>query len=100
MDISLIAIGCTIGGFLVGILTFGRNRDKDVRAEATRTAVIETKLDNISSGVKSIQDDFKDNVKLLDEYSKRLTIVEESVKSAHKRVDGIILNPIQMEVTR
>ncbi|MCZ8535492.1 hypothetical protein [Psychrobacillus psychrodurans] len=95
-----IALLCTVGGFLIGILTFGRNRDKDVRAEATRTAVIETKLDNIGAGITSIQKDFKDNTKVMEEFSKRLTIVEESTKSAHKRIDSVILTPTQMEVTR
>jgi hypothetical protein len=84
---AMIGIACTLLGLLIGILSFGRNRDKDIRADATRTAIIETKLDNISTGVKSIQDDLKENSKEMDDFSKRLTIVEESTKSAHKRID-------------
>lgn len=84
---ALIGIGCSIIGLLVGILTFGRNRDKDVRAEAARTAVIETKLDSINAGVESIRIDFKANEKQMEILTERVTRVEESTKQAHHRID-------------
>lgn len=82
-----IGMSCTVCGLLIGVLTFGRSRDKDVRAEATRTAIIETKLDNISLGVTSIQVDFKANETKMDELTEKVIRVEESAKQAHKRID-------------
>ncbi|TQR20440.1 hypothetical protein [Psychrobacillus vulpis] len=86
---TLIGIGCTVLGLLIGILTFGRNRDKDVKADAAKTAVIETKLDTISNGVESIRIDLKANEKQMDVLSERVARVEESSKHAHKRIDNI-----------
>ncbi|MFD0825869.1 hypothetical protein ACT8ZR_09340 [Neobacillus sp. M.A.Huq-85] len=83
----LIGIVCTIIGAIVGVLTYNRNRDKDVRNDAADTAVIRTKLDNISSGIDSIRIDIKANEKRVSELSERVIRVEESTKSAHKRLD-------------
>lgn len=84
-----ISILCTIIGLLIGILTFNRNRDKDVKSDASNSAVIQTKLENIDQGVKSIQIDIKANEKRVSELSERVIRVEESSKQAHKRIDTI-----------
>lgn len=86
---ALIAVGCTIVGLLFGMMTYGKNRDKDIRADATRTAVIETKLDNISKGVNDIIADFKETKKEMETFSKGLTEVTASDKSAHLRIDDL-----------
>jgi hypothetical protein len=48
-EVMTIEIGVlfAIGSFLLGLLTFNRNRDKDVHKDALESAVIRTKLDNI-----------------------------------------------------
>ncbi|MFJ8065857.1 hypothetical protein ACIQYS_14600 [Psychrobacillus sp. NPDC096426] len=86
---AFIGIGCTMLGLLIGLLTFGRNRDKDVKADAAKTAVIETKLDTISNGVESIRIDLKANEKQMDVLSERVARVEEGSKHVHKRIDNI-----------
>jgi hypothetical protein len=40
-----------VGGLLIGFFTFNRSRDNDVKNDASESAVIKTKLDNISSGI-------------------------------------------------
>lgn len=85
---AFIGFGCTALGLLIGLLTFGRNRDKDVKADAAKTAVIETKLDTISNGVESIRIDLKANEKQMDVIAERVARVEESSKHAHKRIDN------------
>jgi septal ring factor EnvC (AmiA/AmiB activator) len=84
-----ISILCGLVGLLIGILTFSRNRDRDVKTEASKSAVIETKLDSINRGVETIQIDMKANEKRLTELSERVIRVEESSKQAHKRIDYI-----------
>ncbi|WP_342566646.1 hypothetical protein MKY09_11230 [Psychrobacillus sp. FSL K6-4046] len=86
-----IGMGCTVLGFLVGLLTYSRNRDKDVKAEAARTAVIETKLDNIIKGVEVIQRELKALEKQREILSERLTRVEESNKQASRRLEDLTL---------
>lgn len=86
---TFIGFGCTVLGLLIGLLAFGRNRDKDVKADAAKTAVIETKLDTISNGVESIRIDLKANEKQMDVLAERVARVEESSKHAHKRIDNL-----------
>jgi septal ring factor EnvC (AmiA/AmiB activator) len=87
----LITVGCTVGAFVIGYLTFKRERDKDVKSDASHSAVIQTKLENIDQGVRSIQIDMKANEKRVSELSERVIRVEESSKQAHKRIDSIEL---------
>jgi hypothetical protein len=87
--LTVIGLLCTITGVVIGIFTFSRNRDKDVKTDASRSAVIETKLDNINRGVESIRIDIKANELKVNELSERVIRVEESTKSAHKRLDII-----------
>ncbi|MEH7342773.1 hypothetical protein V7122_02615 [Bacillus sp. JJ1532] len=87
--VAVIGLLCTLLGAVIGILTFSRNRDKDVRTDASESAVIKTKLDNINAGVESIRIDIKANEKQTLALSERVTRVEESSKQAHKRLDKI-----------
>lgn len=85
----LISLLSGLVGIIIGIATFNRNRDKDVKQDAARQAVMETKLDAISSGVLTIQVDLKAHEKKWDDMDTRLVRVEESSKSAHKRIDTL-----------
>lgn len=85
----LIGLAGTLIGIFIGLATFSRNRDKDVKQDAARQAVMETKLDAISSGVLTIQVDLKAHEKKWDDMDTRLVRVEESSKSAHKRIDTL-----------
>jgi peptidoglycan hydrolase CwlO-like protein len=87
--VPVLTVLCTVLSLIVGFLTFNRNRDKDVKSDASESAVIKTKLDTISSGIDSIRIDIKANEKRVSELSERLIRNEESVKSAHKRIDKL-----------
>ncbi|WP_162878740.1 hypothetical protein [Peribacillus butanolivorans] len=54
---------CTATGAVLGLLTFSRNRKNDIKSnvknDATESAIIKTKLDNIGQFVDSIRIDFK-----------------------------------------
>lgn len=91
MEISIPLIGllCAGCGGLIAFFTFNRNRDKDVRSDATENAVIRTKLDNIYIGVDSIRNEMKDSANRVDGLSERVIRVEESSKQAHKRLDDL-----------
>lgn len=88
MQIEL-GIAIAIGSFVIGYFTFRANRDKDVKKDAADAAVTNTKLDHIGSGVDSIRIDMKANDKRLEKLSEQVIRVEESAKSAHKRIDKI-----------
>lgn len=76
-------------GMLLTLLTFSRNRDKDVKTDASESAVIRTKLDNIGQAVDLIRIDNKASEQRWSIFSERLIRVEESSKQAHKRLDEI-----------
>lgn len=84
-----ISILCTIIGLLIGFLTFNRNRDKDVKGEAFKNAVIETKLDNISQSVNSIVVDLRASELRWNNLEKEVARIDESNKSVHKRLDNL-----------
>jgi hypothetical protein len=87
--ISVIGLICTVGGLIIGFFTFNRNRDKDVKTDATESAIIKTKLDNIGLSVDSIRIDFKASDQRWTALSERVIRNEESVKQAHKRIDQL-----------
>jgi septal ring factor EnvC (AmiA/AmiB activator) len=88
---TVISIGflCLLVGTFIGFLTFNRNRDKDVRSDASESAVIRTKLDAIGQSVDSIRIELRANEQRWNSLSETVIRVEESTKQAHKRIDKI-----------
>lgn len=84
-----IGLICTVVGVVISYFAFTRNRDNDVKKDASENAVISTKLDTIASDVKSIRIDMKTEQLARMELSERVTRVEESSKQAHKRIDKL-----------
>src|SRR5690625_4001457 len=64
-------------------------RNKEVRDDASREAVIETKLDAIGNGVDNIRIDLRANERNTALLTERVTRNEESTKQAHKRLDEL-----------
>ena len=85
----LVGIICTVIGAWIGVATFSRNRDKDVRMDATESAVVRTKLDSIGQGVDSIRIDMRAGELRVSDLTERVIRVEESTKQAHKRIDNL-----------
>ena len=82
---ALISI-CTLG---LGFVAARRNFKTEVKQDTTEMTTVIVKLENIQGGISEIKTDvkgIKDDVKSLD---RRVTIVEESTKSAQKRIDEI-----------
>lgn len=81
------------GGFVMNYVNFHGARDKGIAEEtretAQQSAKISTKLDHISVGVDNLRIDLKANEKHLASINERVVRVEESSKSAHRRIDGI-----------
>ena len=79
----------TLSGFVLSYLAFQHNRDKEIRKDADSGAVIRTKLDSIGKGVDDIRIDLKANDKQISRLGKEIVRVDESAKSAHKRIDKL-----------
>ena len=85
MESISVALACTLLGAVVSFLTFQRNKGHDIRADPREEAETKTKLDYIAPAVDEIRLDNRE----MKEFNTRLIRVEESTKSAHKRIDGI-----------
>lgn len=88
MDINtgvLIAlIGCIVG--LAGWL---RNHDSDQEKETSNMTTVIVKLENIRGSISDLKLDLKRTAEDLQSIDRRLTVVEESTKQAHKRINEI-----------
>ncbi|ULM98818.1 hypothetical protein L8956_09085 [Peribacillus frigoritolerans] len=91
--ITIIGLLCTATGVVLGLLTLNRNKKNDFKSnvenDATESAIIRTKLDNIGQSVDSIRIDFKASDQRWTALSERVIRNEESAKQAHKRIDKI-----------
>lgn len=71
-----------------GLMGLRRNQRQDDEKEATTMTTMIVKLENISMGISEIKSEMN-NIKCdLNTQRERLVIVEESCKSAHKRIDN------------
>lgn len=89
MDDISIGLACTLFGAILSFLAFQRNKGHDIRADTKEEAETKTKLDYIATAVDEIRLDNKARDREINEFNTRLIRVEESTKSAHKRIDGI-----------
>ncbi|WP_107951726.1 hypothetical protein [Lysinibacillus parviboronicapiens] len=62
---------------------------KDSKNQGTSEASIFSKVDYIAQGVDDIKLDLKDQARKIESQNERLIRVEESAKSAHKRLDKV-----------
>ena len=79
-----------------GISSKSRNDKKDTEQEtedraATHTLLM-TKLENIADDVKDIKRDYRETNAEVQNLRERVIAVEQSLKSYHKRLDGIKTN--------
>jgi len=89
MENISIQVLCTIGGFVVALITLQRKSNKDIRADTKEEAETKAKLDYISKGVDDIRIDIKAQQRDIQELKERVIKNEASLKSAHKRIDNL-----------
>ena len=89
MENISVSVLCTIGGFVVALITLQRKSNKDIRADTKEEAETKAKLDYISKGVDDIRIDIKAQQRDIQELKERVIKNEASLKSAHKRIDNI-----------
>jgi hypothetical protein len=83
--ISIVAVLFTIYQGLSGMR---RTQTRDDKNEATQLTTVIVKLENIGMGIAEIKNELISVKADSKETRERLVIVEESAKSAHKRLDA------------
>ena len=74
---------------LIAAVALFRNLKGDTKQDAGQMMEIIVKLENINEGVKDIKSEVKDIRTDMDKTKERLVVVEQSLKSAHKRIDTL-----------
>ena len=78
-----------IGGLIFGIITAVRNKKTDDTKEGKEDGIVLTELGYIKSGIDDIKHKQFEQDKQNLNFVKELTVVEESTKQAHKRIDKL-----------
>ena len=79
----------SILSLLIAAIALARNLRLDTKSDQTELTTVIVKLENINDNIKEVKIDMKDIISDIDKVKERLTAVEASAKSAHKRIDGL-----------
>ena len=75
--------------FLVAAFALARNLKLDTKSDQTELTTVIVKLETINDNVKEVKNDIQDVKSDIESLKQRVTVVEQSAKSAHKRIDGL-----------
>ena len=88
IEVSVIVSGVSIAAALYfGILNVRRQNKSDDKSEATQTATIIVKLEDISRDTNDIKNELKDLKTDVKSHTEQIVRLDESLKSAWKRIN-------------
>ncbi len=86
---TLIAVAGTLSGIGLGWAGKSRSSRHDAASDATKDAELRTNMEYIKRGIDDVRVEQKVQGQRFDQLSERVTRVEESTKSAHRRIDRV-----------
>jgi len=91
MELTNVLIGCicALAALLLSAIAALRNKKKDDEAEGAKDGVMMTVIGYIKAGIDDIKTIQREQGRTIEDLSGRMVRVEESTKSAHKRIDAI-----------
>ncbi|MHA6484454.1 hypothetical protein ACX1C1_21390 [Paenibacillus sp. strain BS8-2] len=89
MIFALIAVAGTLSGLWLGWTGKSRTVKQDTAAEVAQDITIKSDMEYLKRGVDDIRFEQRTQGQRIDAMSERLTRVEESTKSAHRRIDRV-----------
>ncbi len=88
IEIALLISGISLAfGIYSGISNMKRNHKVDSQKDASEMTTVIVKLENISTGITEIKTEFNGMKSEVKELRDRLIMVEQSAKSAWKRIE-------------
>lgn len=88
IEVTLLISFCSLAlAIFTGLKGTKRADTSDIERRATEQAKVNVKLDGIADDCRVIKSDMSSVKKDVQNLSERLVIVEQAVKSAHKRID-------------
>ena len=91
IELSLLLSGISVA-FAIFFGISKKDAEQETEERATANTLMMTKLENIADDVKDIKRDYKETRAEVQNLHDRVLIVEQSLKSYHKRLDGMNLN--------
>lgn len=88
ITIAIAALSLSLSTY-VALRNNRKSDDKDIADKVARDTRIDLKLEEISNYVREIRDDNSELKRQFSEMNRQLIVVEQSVKSAHHRIDRI-----------
>ena len=85
----IIGMASTLIGILVGAIGLKRTFKNDIKEESNSQTKLEMHLNYISRGVDDIRLELKVQDNKINRLSEKVARLEESLKSAHKRIDDL-----------
>lgn len=89
METISVALICSLIGCVGTLLTISRNKSKDTKEETEGITKITQEIKYVSKGVDDIKYDMRDINRNISEVNEKVIRLEESCKSAHKRLDNL-----------
>lgn len=89
VTISAISAAFTAGGVLIAYFTLRKSSDGNLKLDGEKDGEVKTELYYIRKGVDDIRLDIKAQDRTISTIAERVIRVEESAKSAHKRIDTL-----------
>lgn len=79
----------SVMSLLIAALALYRNVKGDTKTDAGQMMEVIVKLETINENVKEVKSDMKDVKAEVEKMKERIIVVEQSAKSAHKRIDAL-----------
>lgn len=103
--VTVLSVLCAIGGFAFARYEYAKRAKKedisDTRTQVTqdvgRITEVMIKLDHIKDDTTEIKGEIREIKKDVSDLRERVVIVEQSTKSAHKRMDDIAAGKVRNE---
>lgn len=89
MDQSTLAIIAAASGIILGWLGKARTFKQDTAADASRDATLQTDMAYVKRGIDDLRIDIKMQNQKYDTLAETVIRQDESLKSAHKRIDKL-----------
>lgn len=88
IEVAILISGISLAfGIYQGVTNLKRNEKADVKSDASQLTTVIVKLENIGTGIAEIKNEMGNVKNDIKESRERIVKVEESAKSAHKRLD-------------
>ena len=90
IEIALLISGITMAfGIYSGIASIKRHNKTDNKKESEQMTTMIVKLEGISEGISEIKSELVKDKEEIKQITERLIVAEQSVKSAHKRLNEL-----------